>query len=417
MTKRPVGLMWYLVEEVGGDYGLDDVLHDLGAELLVGKRALGVLVRELGVLGGDDNSVDADRLVVGIVLDGYLRLAVGAEVRELAVLANFGELVRQLVGQRDGRGHQLGRLVGGIAKHHALVACAAGVDTLRDVGGLAIDGRDDSAGVGVEALEGIVITDLVDRVADEGLEVDVGLGGDLTGDDDEAGAGESLAGDAAVGIFGQAGVEDSVGDLVGDLVGMTFGHGLTGEEETVGVGRQSGKLLRSDSRTRSGENRAPDDRPLVLRMATGVAAALVSGRSTHTMSNRGGGTLLFYLRMGPRPTRNSGEWILRGERWNGGVEEGGRERLGSLAAEDLVGKFRAEGQEDDEGGDGPGDRSGGNEEEVSLMAMKVGGGTEDCVGGGVCGREGDKCGGQRSGDFCVFEMGEADQTLAVEKDG
>ncbi len=188
-------------------------------------------------------------------------LAVGAEVAELAVFADFGELVGELVGERDGRGHQLGGLVGGVAEHHALVAGAAGVDTLGDVGGLAVDGGDDGAGVAVEALEGVVVADLADRVADESLEVDVGLGGDLAGDDDEAGAGEGLAGDAAGGVLGEAGVEDGVGDLVGDLVGVTFGHGLTGEEETVGVGRQSGKLLRSDSRTRSGNAEHPTTGP------------------------------------------------------------------------------------------------------------------------------------------------------------
>jgi len=285
------------VEQVGWDDGLDDMLEDFGAELVVGEGTVGVLVGEFGVLGGDDDGVDADRLVVGVVLYRDLRLAIGAKVGELSVLANLRELLGQLVGERDGRGHQLGRLVGGVAEHHSLVAGSAGVDTLRDVGRLAVNGGDDGAGVGVEAFEGVVVPDLVDRVADQGLEVDVGLGSDLPGDDDQAGAGEGLAGNAAVGVDGQAGVEDGVGDLVGDLVRVTFGHGLTGEEETIGVGRQSGKLLRSDSRTRSGENRAPDDRPLVLRMATGVAAALVSGRSGRCDVNRVNRTLLFYLHL------------------------------------------------------------------------------------------------------------------------
>ena len=59
MTKRPVGLMWYLVfssRQFGGQDGLDDVLQDVGAELFVGDG--------LGVLGGDDDGVDADGLVV-----------------------------------------------------------------------------------------------------------------------------------------------------------------------------------------------------------------------------------------------------------------------------------------------------------------------------------------------------------------
>ncbi len=44
------------VEQVGGDGGLDDVLEDVGVE--------GVVVDGLGVLGGDDDGVDADGLVV-----------------------------------------------------------------------------------------------------------------------------------------------------------------------------------------------------------------------------------------------------------------------------------------------------------------------------------------------------------------
>ncbi len=53
--------------------------------------------------------------------------------------------------------------------------------------------------------------------------VDVGLGGDLARDHDQAGGHQGLAGDAAVGVLGQDGVEDGIGNLVGDLVGMAFG--------------------------------------------------------------------------------------------------------------------------------------------------------------------------------------------------
>ncbi len=81
----------------------------------------------------------------------------------------------------------------------------------------------------VEAVEGVVVADGGDGAADDGLEIDVGLGGDFTGDDDQAGGGESFAGDAAGGVFGQAGVKDSVGNLVGDLIGMAFGDRFRSE--------------------------------------------------------------------------------------------------------------------------------------------------------------------------------------------
>ena len=47
----------------------------------------------------------------------------------------------------------------GIAKHHSLVAGAAGVYAHGDVAGLFVDGGDDGAGVGVEAVEGVVVSD------------------------------------------------------------------------------------------------------------------------------------------------------------------------------------------------------------------------------------------------------------------
>ena len=65
----------------------------------------------------------------------------------------------QLVRQRDRRGHQLRRFIAGIAEHHSLVAGAAGVDAHGDVAGLFVDGGDHGAGVGVEAVEGVVVAD------------------------------------------------------------------------------------------------------------------------------------------------------------------------------------------------------------------------------------------------------------------
>ena len=141
----------------------------------------------------------------------------------MPLLRTVGQLAAELVGQRDGRGHQLGGLVGGVAEHHALVAGAAGVHALGDVAGLLVDGGDDGAGVGVEAVEGVVVADGGDDAAHQALEIDVGLGGDFAGDDHQAGGGQGFGGDAAVGVLLQAGVQNGVGDLVGNLVGMAFG--------------------------------------------------------------------------------------------------------------------------------------------------------------------------------------------------
>ena len=63
------------------EHAVDDVLLDVGLERGV--------VDLLGVLGGEHDGVDADRAVLGVVLDGDLGLAVGSQVVERAVLAHL----------------------------------------------------------------------------------------------------------------------------------------------------------------------------------------------------------------------------------------------------------------------------------------------------------------------------------------
>ena len=87
--------MWYLVSassSSAGIVGLNHVLQNVGAQFFVATR--------LGVLGGDHDRVDADRLAVRVVLDRDLGFAVGPEVRKRAVLADFGQLAAELVRQR-----------------------------------------------------------------------------------------------------------------------------------------------------------------------------------------------------------------------------------------------------------------------------------------------------------------------------
>ena len=174
------------------------------------------------VLAGDDDGVDAQR-AVAVVFDGHLRLAVGPEVVEHAVTPRarkpFGELVRE----HDRQRHQFFGFSAREAEHQALIAGAAGVDAHGDVGRLAVDRREHGAGFAVEPELAAVVADLVDRRADDLLEVDVGARRDFAGDDSEAGRDERLAGDAADGILGEDGVENRIGNLIGDLVGVSFG--------------------------------------------------------------------------------------------------------------------------------------------------------------------------------------------------
>src|ERR1051326_7154286 len=213
------------VEQMRGDDGLDHVLQNAGAQFVVGDG--------LGVLGGDDDRIHAENFSVGIVFDCDLRFTVGAKEGKRSVFANLREALSQLMRERDGSGHQLLILIHRVTKHHALVAGATGVDAHGNVSGLLVDAGDDGAGVAVEAVKGVVVSDGLDGPAHNLLEIDIGLGRDFAGDHDQAGGGEGFAGYPADGIVGEAGVEDSVGNLVGDLIGMAFGDGLRGEQVTI----------------------------------------------------------------------------------------------------------------------------------------------------------------------------------------
>lgn len=92
-----------VVEVLGVDHLLDDLLHQLALEVL--GRDL------LGVLGRDDDRVDAEGLDGTVrellVLDRDLGLRVGAEPSELARATELGHLGVELVREDEGEGHEL----------------------------------------------------------------------------------------------------------------------------------------------------------------------------------------------------------------------------------------------------------------------------------------------------------------------
>ena len=171
----------------------------------------------VGVLGREDHGVDADRAVLGVVLDGDLGLAIGSQVVEGAVLAHLGQPLRETLGDHDRQRHQLGGVVARVAEHQALVPgtalvevvvgvadarLVAVVDALRDVDGLSADGDLDATAGAVEALERRVVADVEDRLADQLGDRRVGVGPHLTGDDDETGGQQRLDGRPEVLLVG-----------------------------------------------------------------------------------------------------------------------------------------------------------------------------------------------------------------------
>ena len=121
--------MWYLVssiEQLGGNSGLNDVLENIAAQFVVADG--------LGMLRGDHDRVYALWLALGVVLHRDLRLAIRPQVRQFAVLAHWLRAsCTSLCASEIGIGISSAVLIAGIAKHHSLVAGAAGVYAHGDV--------------------------------------------------------------------------------------------------------------------------------------------------------------------------------------------------------------------------------------------------------------------------------------------
>ncbi len=189
------------------------------------------------VLGRDDDRVHPHRLVP-LVLDRHLALAVRPQPGDLARVPGGGEAPRQTVCEGDGQRHHLRRLTTGEAEHQPLVAGATGIHSLGDVGRLRVDGRQHGAGLAVEAEAGLRVADLLDHPAGHGREVDVGVGGDLAGQENHTGGHQGLTGHPARRVLPQHFVQNSIGDLVGHLVGMALRHGFRGEQVDISFGHK-----------------------------------------------------------------------------------------------------------------------------------------------------------------------------------
>ena len=148
------------------------------------------------------------------------------------------------MGHLDRQGHEFGGFVTGEAEHQALVTGALQVeivdrlavprlpgtgDALRDIGRLVVQRDHDAARAAVDALRSRVEADRQQPIPGQLLDVDVRLGGRLTGDDDHTIGDDGLHGGMRPRIVGQHRVQHGIGDGVGDLVGMPFGNRFRGE--------------------------------------------------------------------------------------------------------------------------------------------------------------------------------------------
>jgi hypothetical protein len=198
--------------------GLDDVFHEIGLDLFL-RHVFAVLRR-------NDNGMDAFRhrhAIFEHVFARDLRLAVRAHPFARAILAHLRQLVANLRRQHVRERHKHGRFIGGVAKHDALIASAnflniRRIDTLRNIRRLFFNGNNNVARLVIKALGGIVITNILDRVANDLFVIDRGGRGDFAKNHHHARLGAGFARDARHFIAGDARVEDSIRHLIAKLV-------------------------------------------------------------------------------------------------------------------------------------------------------------------------------------------------------
>ena len=169
------------------------------------------------VLGGDNNGIHTKRMMVCttifLVLDGDLSLRVRGGAKGRAPERRATAIAAlSLCARHNGQWHALLGLVGRIAKHDALISRtmvlkASMVQSSCNVGRLLLDGNEDVAGLVIKALLRVVVTNLLDRVTDDFLVINLGLCGDLSKDHDHASLRGSLTRNLGGGILLKASVE------------------------------------------------------------------------------------------------------------------------------------------------------------------------------------------------------------------
>ncbi len=133
------------------------------------------------------------------------------------------------MGHLNGHRHQLGRLVTGKSEHQPLIACTTRINALSDIRGLCSDRVYHATGVRVIPKLRVVIPDLMDRIANNGLIIDLRRRCDLARNHRKAGRYKRLTRDPSHRILLEDRIQDSVRNVVGDLIGMALSHRFRSE--------------------------------------------------------------------------------------------------------------------------------------------------------------------------------------------
>ena len=185
------------------------------------------------MLGGNHHVFNSDGLSIDI-LKCHLAFYIGTQPRNADLLALARHLTEQAVCIHNRRGHQLRRLIAGIAEHDTLVTGALlrrvftlgsrRIDPLRDVRGLRGQNIGNKYLVRMKDIIVVDVANVTDRVADDLFVIELRTRGDFASQKHAITFDQSLASHAALWVLFQAGVQNAVGNVVGDFIGMALAH-------------------------------------------------------------------------------------------------------------------------------------------------------------------------------------------------
>ena len=212
------------VQILPGNDALDDVSLQILSQLFGGD-----IVR---VLGGKHHRVDAGGHAVA-VFHRDLPLAVRAQIGKNPLFSHVRKALAQLMGKENGEGHQLRRLIRGVAEHHALIAGAQlkfpaffgfqrVVHPEGDIRALAVDAHVYPAGIRRKPERLLRVADLPDLIPRDALEIRLRRRRDLSHDQEIIGGSAAFARHARIRILLYDRIQNSVRNLIANLVGMPF---------------------------------------------------------------------------------------------------------------------------------------------------------------------------------------------------
>ena len=214
IVKKVPHLLWHFLNHLRQQQRLHVVVNAV-KHLLVGLFLSQVIMRfdKIVMLSADDDSVDAHRLVgLAVIFHGHLALGIGTQVRYHTRLAQSGKFAQYGMRQVESQRHVVGSLVASKSEHHTLVTSPLAllvvtVNTAVDVVALLMQCREHSARVTVKLVLTLGVTNLVDYIACNIHQVDVGVAFHFSCYDDLPCCYKGLASHAAVGVKSQEIVE------------------------------------------------------------------------------------------------------------------------------------------------------------------------------------------------------------------